>query len=168
MIYRFSDFSLDPEAFELAQGGDKIAVEPQAFGLLHCLIENRDRVVSKDELIDKVWDGRIVSDAALTSCVNAARRAVGDDGKSQAVIKAFPRRGFRFVAALKSASTRVRPRRCEVGETTASTRCTSPETSRTSPTFTDCRSRSPSSRRMRTMDSGSPCIIRMSSPRMRL
>jgi TolB-like protein/Flp pilus assembly protein TadD len=98
MIYRFSDFSLDPEAFELCCGSDRIPVEPQAFSLLHYLIENRDRVVSKDELIEQVWDGRIVSDAALNSCVNAARRAVSDDGKTQAVIKTFPRRGFRFVA----------------------------------------------------------------------
>jgi TolB-like protein/Flp pilus assembly protein TadD len=100
MIYRFSNFSLDPEAFELARGTEKVAVEPQAFNLLQFLIESRDRVVSKDELIEKVWDGRIVSDAALNSCVNAARRAVGDDGKSQAVIKTFPRRGFRFVGNL--------------------------------------------------------------------
>ena len=105
MIYRFSDFSLDPEAFELAHGPDKVAVEPQAFSLLQFLIENRDRVVSKDELIETVWDGRIVSDAALNSCVNAARRAVGDDGKVQAIIKTFPRRGFRFVADMLAAAT---------------------------------------------------------------
>ena len=100
MIYRFSDFSLNSEGFELKAGSDKIAVEPQVLSLLQLLIENRDRVVSKDELIDQVWDGRIVSDAALNSCVNAARRAVGDDGKTQAVIRTFPRRGFRFIADL--------------------------------------------------------------------
>ena len=98
MIYRFSDFSLDTEGFELKAGSAPVAIEPQVFSLLQTLIENRDRVVSKDELIEAVWDGRIVSDAALTSCVNAARRAVGDDGKTQATIRTYPRRGFRFVA----------------------------------------------------------------------
>tara|TARA_B100000315_G_scaffold177300_1_gene165858 strand:+ start:1364 stop:2836 length:1473 start_codon:yes stop_codon:yes gene_type:complete len=68
------------------------------FSLLVCLIENRDRVVSKDELIELVWEGRIVSDGTLNTRINAARKAVGDDGKAQAVIKTFPRRGFRFVA----------------------------------------------------------------------
>ena len=70
------------------------------FSLLACLIENRERVVSKDELIEMVWDGRIVSDGTLNTRINSVRRAVGDDGKRQAVIKTFPRRGFRFVAAL--------------------------------------------------------------------
>ena len=73
-------------------------VEPQVFSLLACLIENRDRVVTKDEVIEMVWDGRIVSDGTLNSRINLARKAVGDDGKAQAVIKTFPRRGFRFVA----------------------------------------------------------------------
>ena len=68
------------------------------FSLLACLIENRERVVSKDELIEMVWDGRIVSDGTLNTRINSVRRAVGDDGKRQAVIKTFPRRGFRFVA----------------------------------------------------------------------
>ncbi|MCZ6772829.1 MAG: winged helix-turn-helix domain-containing protein [Proteobacteria bacterium] len=80
--------------------GEEIAVEPQVFALLQFLIENCDRVVSKDEIIEHVWDGRIVSDGTLNSRINSARRAVGDDGKAQAVIKTFPRRGFRFVAAL--------------------------------------------------------------------
>lgn len=114
MTYSFSEFSLDPDAFELTRDTDKIAVEPQAFSLLQFLIENRDRVVSKDELIEKVWDGRIVSDAALNSCVNAARRAVSDNGKAQAVIKTFPRRGFRFVAEVSnitSTGKRLQPER---------------------------------------------------------
>jgi TolB-like protein/lipopolysaccharide biosynthesis regulator YciM len=102
VIYQFSDYCLDTEAFELTSPTGKVSVEPQAFSLLQFLIENNDRVVSKDELIEKVWDGRIVSDAALNSCVNATRRAVGDDGKTQAVIKTFPRRGFRFVADIEA------------------------------------------------------------------
>ena len=76
VIYRFSDYSLNTDGFELRAGSETVAVEPQVLSLLQLLIENRDRVVSKDELIEKVWDGRIVSDAALNSCVNAARRAV--------------------------------------------------------------------------------------------
>jgi TolB-like protein/cytochrome c-type biogenesis protein CcmH/NrfG len=98
MIYRFSGFCLDTTDFLLAKGGETVAVEPQVFNLLQFLIENRERVVTKDQLINAVWDGRIVSDAALNSRINAARRAVGDDGKTQSIIKTFARRGFRFVA----------------------------------------------------------------------
>ena len=98
MIYQFNHFTLDTESLELKDGGDLVEVEPQVFSLLACLIENSDRVVTKDEIIEQVWDGRIVSDGALNSRINSARRAVGDDGKTQAVIKTFPRRGFRFIA----------------------------------------------------------------------
>ena len=98
MIYRFGAFALDTELFELRRDGVPVAVEPQVFGVLRHLIENRDRVVSKDDLIASVWQGRIVSDATLNSRINAARRAVGDSGKIQAVIRTLPRRGFRFVA----------------------------------------------------------------------
>ena len=100
LIYRFDQFTLDTESLELLQAGKPIEVEPQVFSLLACLIENCDRVVSKDELIEIVWDGRIVSDGTLNTRINSVRRAVGDDGKAQAVIKTFPRRGFRFVAEM--------------------------------------------------------------------
>ena len=100
MIYRFGSLSLDTDGLDLKAGSEKVAVEPQVFSLLQYLIENRDRVVTKDELIEHVWDGRIVSDATLSSRINAARRAVADDGKTQAIIRTFPRRGFRFVARL--------------------------------------------------------------------
>ncbi len=102
MNYQFSGFVLDTDSYVLSTGSGQIAVEPQVFSLLQFLIENRDRVVSKDELIGAVWDGRSVSDAALTSCVNAPRRAVGEEGKAQAIIKTFPRSGFRFVGNLSS------------------------------------------------------------------
>lgn len=98
MIYAFGSCKIDSERLELWHGAEPIAVEPQVFGLLLFLIENRGRVVGKDELIERVWNGRIVSDTTISSRVSAARRAVGDDGKSQAVIKTAPRRGFRFVA----------------------------------------------------------------------
>jgi TolB-like protein/cytochrome c-type biogenesis protein CcmH/NrfG len=100
VIYRFGDHTLDTESFRLTANGEEIAVEPQVFSLLLYLVEHRDRVVSKDEIIEHVWDGRIVSDGTLTSRINSVRRAVRDDGKSQAVIKTFPRRGLRFVAAV--------------------------------------------------------------------
>jgi TolB-like protein/Flp pilus assembly protein TadD len=100
MKFQFGSFSLDTGQFELHGPAGAIDLEPQVFALLAFLMENADRVVSKDEIIDSVWEGRIVSDANLNSRVNAARRAVGDDGKAQAVIKTFPRRGFRFVAEL--------------------------------------------------------------------
>ncbi len=97
-MYRFLDFTLDPEQLELRRAGALVEVEPQVFSLLVCLLENRERVVTKDELIETVWNGRIVSEATMSSRISAARSAVGDDGKAQAVIKTFPRRGFRFIA----------------------------------------------------------------------
>lgn len=98
--YRFSGFSFDTDSLELTGDSGPVPLEPQVFQLLQFLIENRDRVVSKDEIIDAVWDGRIVSDTALNTRIAAVRRALGDDGKTQAIIRTFPRRGFRFVAAL--------------------------------------------------------------------
>jgi TolB-like protein len=101
MIYRFSQCELDTERLELRRDGALQAVEPQVFSLLVHLIENREHVVSKDDLIDAVWDGRIVSDATLSSRIDAARRAVGDTGKDQAIIKTMTRRGFRFIGGLE-------------------------------------------------------------------
>ena len=97
MLYSFEDFLLDSDRRELSCNGSLIAVEPLVFDLLHFLIRKRDRVTSKDELIAGVWSGRIVSESTLTSRINAARQAVGDDGERQRFIKTFPRRGFRFV-----------------------------------------------------------------------
>ena len=101
MIYRFGDYTLDTQAYELRLADEAIAIEPQVFDVLQHLIENCDRVVSKDDLIASVWSGRIVSDATLSSRINAARHAVGDSGKSQKVIKTVQRRGFRFVAPIE-------------------------------------------------------------------
>ncbi len=95
--FHFSDHVLDVNLRELTRGGESVAVEPQVFDLLVHLIENRDHVVTKDDLIETVWDGRIVSESTLTSRINAARRAVGDSGKDQAVIRTIARKGFRFV-----------------------------------------------------------------------
>jgi DNA-binding winged helix-turn-helix (wHTH) protein/pimeloyl-ACP methyl ester carboxylesterase len=96
--YQFGPFILDTRTYELRRDGNLVAIEPQVFGLLKYLIEHRDRVVSKDELIESVWGGRIVSDATVSSRVSAARVAVHDTGEQQAIIRTLPRRGFRFVA----------------------------------------------------------------------
>lgn len=97
-MYRCNGITIDPQRFELRCRGAIRHVEPQVFNLIQYLIENRDRVVSKDELIDAVWHGRIVSESTLSSRITAARRVLEDDGERQAVIQTIPRRGFRFVA----------------------------------------------------------------------
>jgi TolB-like protein/Tfp pilus assembly protein PilF len=98
----FGDFVLDPDRRELRQGSSQIAMEPQVFDVLLHLIRNRDKVVTRDDLIEAVWNGRIVSESTLTSRVNAARKAVADSGVQQALIKTYPRRGFRFVADVRA------------------------------------------------------------------
>ena len=97
MVLRFGDHVFDIERRELRRGVEPVALEPQVFDLLIYLVRNRDRVVSKDDLIDNVWGGRIVSDSALTSRINAARRAVNDSGAEQRVIRTVQRRGIRFI-----------------------------------------------------------------------
>ena len=82
-----------------------LSITPQVFDLLECLIRSRERVVTKDDLISAVWNGRIVSDAALTTRLNAARIAIGDSGEKQRLIKTLPRKGFRFVGAVQEAQT---------------------------------------------------------------
>jgi TolB-like protein len=102
MIYSFADFELDLATVELRVGGAAVSLEPQVFALLALLVENRERLVSKDELIEKVWDGRVVSDAAVASRVKSARHALGDDGKSQRFIKTIHGQGYRFVAEARA------------------------------------------------------------------
>ncbi|MDD1520006.1 MULTISPECIES: winged helix-turn-helix domain-containing tetratricopeptide repeat protein [Bradyrhizobium] len=102
MRYLFEDYALDVERRELNRGVDHVSATPQVFDLLLYLIRNRERVVSKDDLINAVWKGRIVSDAALTTRLNAVRAAIGDTGEEQhRLIKTFPRKGFRFVGAVR-------------------------------------------------------------------
>jgi len=100
MIYQFGDFCLDADRLELRADDQLVSMQPQVFTLIAYLIENRNRVVTKDEIFDEVWQGRIVSDGTLNARINAARRALGDDGKNQTLIRTFPRRGFRFVATI--------------------------------------------------------------------
>lgn len=101
MRFLFANHTLDTGLRELCRGTKAVAVEPQVFDLLVYLVENRDRVVSKDDLIASVWGGRIVSDSTLTTRINAARRAVGDSGERQKLIRTIARRGLRFVGAVQ-------------------------------------------------------------------
>src|SRR5262249_5455628 len=87
MPFAFGDYVLDGERRELRRGAEQVALEPQVFDVLLYLLENRDRVVTKDDLIASVWRGRIVSESTLTSRITSARRAVGDSGEQQALIK---------------------------------------------------------------------------------
>ena len=98
--YLFANQILDTDRRELRRRSRPVAIEPQVFDLLVHLVENRDRVVSKDDLIASVWGGRIVSDSTLTTRINAARRAVGDSGEKQKLIRTIARKGLRFVGAV--------------------------------------------------------------------
>jgi TolB-like protein len=95
--FLFGDHTLDDDLRELRRGEKPVAVEPQVFDLLIYLVQNRDRVVSKDDLIASVWGGRVVSDSTLTSRINAARKAVGDSGSEQKLIRTIARKGLRFI-----------------------------------------------------------------------
>ena len=103
MRYLFEEYAFDTDRRELHRGADVVSVAPQVFDLLDYLIRNRERVVSKDDLINAIWNGRIVSDAALTTRLNAARSAIGDSGEEQRLIKTLPRKGFRFVGQVREA-----------------------------------------------------------------
>jgi TolB-like protein len=100
--YFFEDFLLDTERRELRRGDALVAVEPKVFDLLALLIVNRERVVSRDDLIAHVWGGRIVSEAALARCINGARSAIGDSGEAQRLIKTLQRKGVRFVGEARA------------------------------------------------------------------
>jgi DNA-binding winged helix-turn-helix (wHTH) protein/pimeloyl-ACP methyl ester carboxylesterase len=101
LIYAFESFSLNTDRRELRRGAEAIAVEPQVFDILVYLIRNRERVVSNDELIAAVWNGRIVSESTLSSRMSAARHAVGDSGERQSLIRTFSRRGYRFLGDVR-------------------------------------------------------------------
>ena len=102
MQFHFGNHVLDVGRRELRQGAQGVAVEPQVFDLLVYLVQNRDRVVSKDDLIASVWGGRIVSQSTLTSRINAARKAIGDSGDDQKLIRTIARRGLRFVGVVRA------------------------------------------------------------------
>lgn len=108
MQFVFAGQTLDRDRRELRRDGETTAVEPQVFDLLIYLIENRDRVVSKDDLIASVWGGRIVSDSTLTSRINAARKAIGDNGDEQRLIRTVARKGLRFIGTVQVLSDAAR------------------------------------------------------------
>jgi TolB-like protein len=99
--YLFEDYSFDPDRRELLRGAKPVSVEPQVFDLLHYLIRNRERVVTRDDLIAAVWHGRTISESALSTRINAARTALRDSGEEQRLIKTLARRGLRFVGAIR-------------------------------------------------------------------
>ena len=98
--FRFGDCVLDTAARELHRGGTPVAIEPRAFDLLVYLVRNRERTIAKDELLDALWSGQVVSETSLTRCVMKARKAVGDTAGDGKVIRTLPRHGYRFVAAV--------------------------------------------------------------------
>ncbi|MEM9707679.1 MAG: winged helix-turn-helix domain-containing protein [Pseudomonadota bacterium] len=103
MKYLFDDFEVDLSLRELRAGGERRPIEPKAFDLLVMLIENRARVVAKDELVDRLWDGRFITDSAMSTAVKAVRQAIRDDGRTQRFIRTVHGRGFRFVGDAKTA-----------------------------------------------------------------
>src|SRR5436305_15313038 len=98
---QFEDFSLDLQRRELRRGANLLTIEPKVFDLLAFLIQNRDRVVTRDELITHVWNGRVVSESALATCISASRSALNDSGEQQRLIKTLARRGIRFVGRVE-------------------------------------------------------------------
>jgi TolB-like protein len=105
----FGDHVLDVDRRELRRDAELIAIEPQVFDVLVYLVQNRDRVVSKDDLLATVWGGRIVSDSTLTTRITTVRKAIGDSGDAQRLIRTSPRKGFRFVGVVQEAHKRAAP-----------------------------------------------------------
>ena len=101
MIYYFENASLDAARRELRRGDEIVAVEPQVFDVLQFLLRNRDRVVSKEDLLAAVWQRRVVSESTLTSRIAAVRQAIGDTGGEQRLIRTVPRKGLRFVGPVR-------------------------------------------------------------------
>ena len=115
MKFSFDSHILDTDRRELRRGSELVAMQPQVFDLLVHLLKHRDHVVSRDDLIALVWGGRIVSDSTLDSRINAARNAVGDNGKEQKLIRTIPRKGLRFVGAVNGAIGRRSAGSCRAG-----------------------------------------------------
>jgi TolB-like protein/Tfp pilus assembly protein PilF len=115
MTFSFGDCEIDPERREIRRAKRAVHVEPQVFDLLVYLVQNRDRVVTKDDVIASVWGGRIVSESTLTSRINAARTAVGDSGRRQQLIRTIPRKGLRFVGVVHTENHNDQPTQAAAG-----------------------------------------------------
>ena len=109
MRFRFADYVLDTDRRELTRGSERVQMGPQVFDLLVHLVENRERVVSKDDMLEAVWSGRIVSESTLTSHINAVRKAIGDNGEDQRLIRTVARKGFRFVGEIEEEQAPAEP-----------------------------------------------------------
>jgi TolB-like protein/Tfp pilus assembly protein PilF len=117
MRFLFGEFALDADRRELSRRGEPVHVEPQVFDLLRYLIQNRDRVVTKDDVLAAVWGGRIVSESTLSNRINAARQAIGDSGEGQRLIRTVARRGLRFVGEVREEAGEAPPPAAAVGGT---------------------------------------------------
>ncbi|WP_127560958.1 alpha/beta fold hydrolase [Nioella ostreopsis] len=102
MEHRFADCTLDDARLTLTRGGNAVAVEPKVFDLIHLLVRNAGNLVTREQMVDEIWGGRIVSESAISACIAAARKAVGDTGKAQAVIRTVARRGLMLVAEVSA------------------------------------------------------------------
>ncbi len=115
MKLSFEGYAFDPNRRELTHGSETVQVGPQVFDLLGYLLENRERVVSKDDLIEAVWGGRIVSESTLTSHINAVRKAIGDTGEEQRLVRTIARKGYRFVGQVReSEGAKAQPRTADL------------------------------------------------------
>ena len=119
--FHFANHQLDTDRRELRRGGEIVAVEPQVFDLLVHLVRHRDHVVTKDDLFEHIWQGRIVSESTLTSRINAARKAVGDSGHAQSVIRTIARKGFRFVGEVRMPAAAAPPAATGAGDVSPQT-----------------------------------------------
>ena len=125
MLFTFGDCSVDCDRRELRRGDELIAVEPQVFDVLVHLIRHRDRVVSRNDLLEGVWGGRIVSESTLSSRINSARSAIGDSGDQQQWIRTIARKGFRFVGRDSRGAWSRRPKGCNSAPVQRRMRCPS-------------------------------------------
>ncbi|MEJ0038712.1 MAG: winged helix-turn-helix domain-containing protein [Gammaproteobacteria bacterium] len=123
MIYRFGNCELDTARFELHRDGTVQALEPQVLRILLYLIENRHRVITRTELFDNIWRGRVVGDAALYSRIKSARAAIGDQGPAQAFIRTVSRTGYQFVAPVEERTAQSEAARASLSAAAGGTYC---------------------------------------------
>lgn len=117
MRFAFAECVLDSDSYVLTRDGAPVPVEPQVFDLLALLARNPGKLVTKDRLVEEIWQGRIVSEATIAARINAARKAVGDDGKAQAIIRTVPRRGIELIVPVQSKDALSAPTQTEAKQT---------------------------------------------------